>query len=325
MKRTIVGNGSRGDNSINGPISASNTNPQGIKAINNAFTGAAGGGSSSSSRAAGVININGSSSNIVPAITSNAIQTRTVTTVVPKNSTHLVQDAQSSAENIGGGGKEEPTVSAPSRSLASTTTAIQHAVTAKGANSIATHQSTSSSVITSVSSNSGTLKSAVNSAGSSGSPSSSGASAKTQQQPQMTVGHSHATAAPTITTATLSTSETQWLYICDWRNCPRFKFKSISDLQHHVCTAHVPEHLDSSAEIFCQWGVGSGLCDGIPRKRFALMTHLIERHLTTESLRTAVQRRIATGVFNIMPGKPPVTIVRNMESKTGTVVSTFSH
>ncbi|XP_075145959.1 brahma associated protein 170kD [Haematobia irritans] len=111
----------------------------------------------------------------------------------------------------------------------------------------------------------------------------------------------------------LSAADAQWLFICDWRNCPRKMFKSLSDLQHHVCTSHAPDHLDPSAEIFCQWGVGPGLCDGIPRKRFSLMTHLIDRHLTVESLRSSVQRRIATGVHNIAPSKPPVTIVRNIE------------
>ncbi|XP_065370051.1 AT-rich interactive domain-containing protein 2 isoform X2 [Calliphora vicina] len=111
----------------------------------------------------------------------------------------------------------------------------------------------------------------------------------------------------------LSTLDAQWLYICDWRNCPRKKFKSVGDLQHHVCTSHAPDHLDPAADIFCQWGVGPGLCDGVPRKRFSLMTHLIDHHLTLDSLRTAVQRRIATGMYNIAPAIPPVTIVRNLE------------
>lgn len=114
-------------------------------------------------------------------------------------------------------------------------------------------------------------------------------------------------------TQQISAIDAQWLYICDWRNCPRKKFKSPGDLQHHVCTSHAPDHLDPGAEIFCQWGVGPGLCDGLPRKRFSLMTHLIDHHLTHDSLRNAVQRRIATGMFNITPALPPVTIVRNTE------------
>uniref|UniRef100_A0A1A9WJD6 ARID domain-containing protein n=1 Tax=Glossina brevipalpis TaxID=37001 RepID=A0A1A9WJD6_9MUSC len=141
--------------------------------------------------------------------------------------------------------------------------------------------------------------------------------AQQQQQPQTsTVGQQQ--------TTQLSAADAQWLYICDWRNCPRYKFKSLNDLQYHVCTSHAPDHLDAVAEIFCQWGVGPGLCDGIPRKRFALMTHLIERHLTHESLRAAIQRRLATGIHNINPIKPPVTIVRNMEQSQKTANSSSS-
>ncbi|XP_055917031.1 AT-rich interactive domain-containing protein 2 isoform X2 [Eupeodes corollae] len=101
-----------------------------------------------------------------------------------------------------------------------------------------------------------------------------------------------------------------WLFVCDWRNCPRRRFKSIADLHHHTCLVHCPEHLDVGAEIFCQWGTGPGLCDGIPRKRFSLMTHILDRHLTIESLRGAVQRRLANGAQAPSTG-PPVTIIKN--------------
>ncbi|XP_061389498.1 AT-rich interactive domain-containing protein 2 [Musca vetustissima] len=143
--------------------------------------------------------------------------------------------------------------------------------------------------------------------------------------PQVPASTPQATVAPqTSVVPQLTAADAQWLFICDWRNCPRKKFKSLSDLQHHVCTQHAPDHLDASAEIFCQWGIGPGLCDGIPRKRFSLMTHLIDRHLTVESLRAAVQRRIATGAHNIAPSKPPVTIVRNIELSQRTNTSSPS-
>ncbi|XP_046806650.1 AT-rich interactive domain-containing protein 2 isoform X1 [Lucilia cuprina] len=135
----------------------------------------------------------------------------------------------------------------------------------------------------------------------------------TQPPPQPTNAPLPVTAQAQQPPQQLSTLDAQWLYICDWRNCPRKKFKSMGDLQHHVCTSHAPDHLDPAADIFCQWGVGPGLCDGVPRKRFSLMTHLIDHHLTLDSLRTAVQRRIATGMYNITPAIPPVTIVRNIE------------
>ncbi|XP_037944978.1 AT-rich interactive domain-containing protein 2-like [Teleopsis dalmanni] len=111
----------------------------------------------------------------------------------------------------------------------------------------------------------------------------------------------------------MSSVDINWLYVCDWRNCPRKKFKSLNDLQHHACTVHCPDHLDAGAEIFCQWGIGPSLCDGVPRKRYSLMTHIIDRHLTQESLRNAVQRRIATGSINVQSTQSPVTIVRNLD------------
>ncbi|XP_067640762.1 AT-rich interactive domain-containing protein 2 [Eurosta solidaginis] len=121
---------------------------------------------------------------------------------------------------------------------------------------------------------------------------------------------------PSATVANTSPQplDPNWLFVCDWRNCPRRKYKSLNDLQHHACTLHCPDHLDASAEIFCQWGVGPGLCDGIPRKRYSLMTHIIDRHLSTESLRAAMQRRIATGTVNLQSTQSPVTIVRNVEA-----------
>lgn len=91
-----------------------------------------------------------------------------------------------------------------------------------------------------------------------------------------------------------------WLWICDWKNCPRKKFRSLKDVYKHACTVHCPDNLEPAAEIFCQWGVGSSscsnastngpggqqqvqsLCDGVPRKRFSLMTHILDRHCTTD-------------------------------------------
>ncbi|XP_017081578.2 AT-rich interactive domain-containing protein 2 [Drosophila eugracilis] len=105
--------------------------------------------------------------------------------------------------------------------------------------------------------------------------------------------------------------DANWLYICDWRNCPRKKFKSLNELKYHVCNVHCPDHLDSDADIYCQWGSGPTFCDNRARKRYSLMTHLIDRHLTTENLRASVQRRLATGIHNVAPTQPPVTIVRN--------------
>lgn len=117
---------------------------------------------------------------------------------------------------------------------------------------------------------------------------------------------------PTAAAASSVPVDVNWLFICDWRNCPRRKFRSLNELQHHVCNVHCPDHLDAGAEIYCQWGSGPSLCDNIARKRYSLMTHLVDRHLALDDLRASVQRRLATGIHNVAPTQPTVTIVRNV-------------
>lgn len=73
-----------------------------------------------------------------------------------------------------------------------------------------------------------------------------------------------------------------WLYVCDWRGCPRKQFRSANEVYLHTCQVHCPDNIDPNAEIYCQWGSGPNLCDNLPRKRFSLMTHLFDRHCTIE-------------------------------------------
>ncbi|KAJ6624823.1 AT-rich interactive domain-containing protein 2 [Pseudolycoriella hygida] len=101
-----------------------------------------------------------------------------------------------------------------------------------------------------------------------------------------------------------------WLWICDWRGCSKKKFRSANDVYLHTCTVHCPDNIDPNAEIYCQWGPGPNLCDNLPRKRFSLMTHLFDRHCTTESFKAALQRRIAAGPQSNQP-TAPVTIIKN--------------
>ncbi|XP_034111743.1 AT-rich interactive domain-containing protein 2 isoform X2 [Drosophila albomicans] len=129
-------------------------------------------------------------------------------------------------------------------------------------------------------------------------------------QPNPTANPQPATAVPVAPVPAVPV-DANWLFICDWRNCPRRKFKSLNELQHHVCNVHCPDHLDAGAEIYCQWGSGPSLCDNIARKRYSLMTHLVDRHLALDDLRASVQRRLATGIHNVAPAQPTVTIVRN--------------
>ncbi|XP_034476158.1 AT-rich interactive domain-containing protein 2 [Drosophila innubila] len=129
-----------------------------------------------------------------------------------------------------------------------------------------------------------------------------------------------ATAAATAAVSAVPV-DVNWLFICDWRNCPRRKFKSLNELQHHVCNVHCPDHLDAGAEIYCQWGSGPSLCDNIARKRYSLMTHLVDRHLALDDLRASVQRRLATGIHNVAPSQPTVTIVRNAGNAASTAAA----
>lgn len=105
-----------------------------------------------------------------------------------------------------------------------------------------------------------------------------------------------------------------WLWVCDWRGCPRTKFRSANEVYLHACTAHCPDNLDQGAEIFCQWGPGPNLCDNLPRKRFSLMTHLQDRHCTPEAFKLAVQRRLSTGQQSCTQNGP-VTIIKNSGSQ----------
>ncbi|XP_050073198.1 AT-rich interactive domain-containing protein 2 [Anopheles maculipalpis] len=114
-----------------------------------------------------------------------------------------------------------------------------------------------------------------------------------------------------------------WPWVCDWRGCPRKKFQSATEVFRHACTIHCPDTVDVSADIYCQWGPGPNLCDNLPRKRFSLMTHILDRHCTADSFKAAVQRRLAGGPQQ--PVQPyPVTLVRQAGSGSGNVAGANS-
>lgn len=95
----------------------------------------------------------------------------------------------------------------------------------------------------------------------------------------------------------------------------RKKFRSASEVYRHAATVHCPDNIDTTADIYCQWGSGPNLCDNLPRKRFSLMTHLFDRHCTVESFNTAVQRRMLTGYQPPATAQmQPVTIIKQSAS-----------
>jgi AT-rich interactive domain-containing protein 2 len=42
--------------------------------------------------------------------------------------------------------------------------------------------------------------------------------------------------------------EPSWLYICDWRGCPKKKFNSANEVYLHACSVHCPS-LDSNPDL----------------------------------------------------------------------------
>jgi len=90
--------------------------------------------------------------------------------------------------------------------------------------------------------------------------SSEGKPAEHQVVAQTTVGSAVVTTAPSSSALVVSQSvyaspasngsptpsavpvDANWLFICDWRNCPRKKFKSLNELKYHVCNVHCPDH-----------------------------------------------------------------------------------
>ncbi|XP_058839566.1 transcription factor SPT20 homolog isoform X2 [Topomyia yanbarensis] len=112
--------------------------------------------------------------------------------------------------------------------------------------------------------------------------------------------------------------ELSWPWLCDWRGCPRKKYASANEVYMHACAVHCPDTVDSTADIYCQWGPGPNLCDNLPRKRFSLMTHIFDRHCTSDSFKMAVQRRITNATTGILQPQQayPVTLVRQPGAPT---------
>lgn len=97
----------------------------------------------------------------------------------------------------------------------------------------------------------------------------------------------------------------------------------------HACAEHCPDNIDPNADIYCQWGPGPNLCDNLPRKRFSLMTHINDRHITTDSFKAALQRRLQAGPQST--NTQPVTIIKKpipptsvADTTTGTASPTLS-
>jgi len=72
-------------------------------------------------------------------------------------------------------------------------------------------------------------------------------------------------------------------YMCEWKECMR-TFKTPHEVYVHACQTHCPAHID---ELGCLWE----RCDGLKRKRFSMMTHLMDRHCNDEMQKLLAVRR----------------------------------
>ena len=63
-------------------------------------------------------------------------------------------------------------------------------------------------------------------------------------------------------------------YLCEWKDCMK-AFKTPHEVYIHACHVHCPAHID---ELGCLWE----RCDGLKRRRFSMMTHLMDRHCNDE-------------------------------------------
>ncbi|CAF3391643.1 unnamed protein product [Rotaria sp. Silwood1] len=120
---------------------------------------------------------------------------------------------------------------------------------------------------------------------------------------------------PTISTTNVITppvSTNPSDYICEWDNC-RKPFSTARAVFHHACSAHVKH----SSDYICLWNG----CDRIKRQKWALISHIQERHCSEIAFRQAKLKSthpisstsVNTGVVS------STTSSNNIPSTTGTI------
>ncbi|XP_047027588.1 AT-rich interactive domain-containing protein 2 isoform X4 [Helicoverpa zea] len=82
--------------------------------------------------------------------------------------------------------------------------------------------------------------------------------------------------------ATSPLEETPW--ICHWRGCGK-SFGSAADVFTHAARTHCPPA--AGGEAPCMWLD----CDRVPRKTFALLNHLTDKHCTVQALKAIYNSR----------------------------------
>jgi len=113
---------------------------------------------------------------------------------------------------------------------------------------------------------------------------------------------------PTISTSNVIISD----YICEWNNCRKY-FPTARAVFHHACSAHVKY----SSDYICLWNG----CDRIKRQKWALISHIQERHCSEIAFRQAKLKPVnpipsTTVNTNIIQS---TTSTSNAPSTTGTI------
>jgi len=85
--------------------------------------------------------------------------------------------------------------------------------------------------------------------------------------------------------STIATQINSIEFLCEWNNCKKV-FNTAKSVFNHVCRSHLLNSHEITAynSSCCQW---SG-CDSIRRQKWALISHLQEKHCNEQTLRNAL-------------------------------------
>ncbi|RVE51462.1 hypothetical protein evm_003863, partial [Chilo suppressalis] len=123
------------------------------------------------------------------------------------------------------------------------------------------------------------------------------------EAPKPTTLKSGSTPSPQSTTQPQTSVQEDTPWICHWRGCGK-TFPNSSDVFTHAAKTHCP--MNAGGEAPCMWLD----CDRVPRKTFALLNHLTDKHCSPHALKAIynARRHTAAEAENNKPvtlGYPP--------------------
>ncbi|CAG0917702.1 unnamed protein product [Notodromas monacha] len=103
-------------------------------------------------------------------------------------------------------------------------------------------------------------------------------------------------AGPVVASKSLPKDE----FLCEWAGCTT-AFKHANEVYPHACAFHCGDP-SSTEEMTCLWGK----CDAMKRKRFSIMTHLLDKHCNEAALKVSLNRRKRTAMGLPCPPEPEI-------------------